>query len=60
MLTFKMTSLQYLSNIQVQILPNNKRLDIFQINTERALETCLSQLKMWLEMSEIWGKLPYR
>ena len=45
MLTFKMTSLQYFGIILVQISPNNKRLNIFLIYLERALEKFLDPLK---------------
>ena len=35
-----MTASEYFANISVQILPNNKNLDIFKIYMERAIEKC--------------------
>ena len=35
-----MISLQYFANISVQISPNNNKLDIFKIYTERAVGKC--------------------
>ena len=40
MLTIPMPSLQYFENISVQISPNNKKMDIFEIYTKRAVEKC--------------------
>ena len=40
MLTIPMPSLQYFGNISVQISPNNKKMDIFEIYTKRAVEKC--------------------
>ena len=40
MLTCKMTSLYHFCNILVKIWPNNKRMDISKIYTERAVEKC--------------------
>ena len=37
---FKMTSNQYFANISFQILPNNKKIDIFKIYTKNAVEKC--------------------
>ena len=37
---FKMTLLWYFANISVQILPNNKKVDIFKLYTEMAVEKC--------------------
>ena len=34
MLTFKMSASQYFGNISAQILPNNKKQDIFEINAK--------------------------
>ena len=53
MLTFKMTSLQYLGNILVQISPNNKRLDIFNIYMERAVEKFQDDISRHIESREI-------
>ena len=38
MLSFKMTSLQYVDNISFHILPNNKKLDISKIYMKWAVE----------------------
>ena len=40
MLTFKMTTMFYFGNISVKISPNNNKMDIFRIYTERAVEKC--------------------
>ena len=39
-LTFKMTSLYYFGNNLIQVSPINKKMDIFKIYTERAVEKC--------------------
>ena len=41
LLTFKTTSSQYLGNISVQISPNDKKLDIFEIYMKRGVRKCL-------------------
>ena len=38
MLISKMTSMQYFGNILVKISPNNNKMDIFRIYTERVVE----------------------
>ena len=40
-LTLKITSLYHFRNILVTILPHNKKMDIFKICRERAVEKCL-------------------
>ena len=40
MLILKMTSMQYFGNILVKISPNNNKMDIFRICTERTIEKC--------------------
>ena len=40
MLISRMNTLQYFCNISVQISPNNKKMDIFEICTKRAVGKC--------------------